>query len=831
MKQRWIAFVLGVSLVLTLAGAQELLAADEPEELPSLAEKTAGLEHREGLIDFYLDGRQGKVYLALPPADDDGEIGRYLYAEGLASGLGSNSVGLDRGQLGGARVVVLRYVGGRVLIEQPNLGYRAISDNALERRAVRDSFARSVLWAGEVVARDADGGMLVDLTSFLVRDAHGVIPRLAANGEGTFRLDLDRSVIDLDRCLAFPDNVEFEALLTFAGDEPGRQVRSVTPTPQAVTLVQHHSLIRLPDAGYRPRVFDPRAGSFAIKFADYAVPLEDPIEQRWIVRHRLQKVHPKRDRSRVKEPIVYYVDRGAPEPVQSALIEGAGWWTRAFDAAGFIDAFRVELLPEGADPLDVRYNMIQWVHRSTRGWSYGSGLTDPRTGEMIKGHVSLGSLRVRQDRLLFEGLLGVAGSGKGGPNDPSQLALARIRQLAAHEVGHTLGFTHNFAASTYGRASVMDYPAPLVRIADDGELDVSEAYGVGVGEWDLYSVRYAYAEFPPGADEGAELRKIVEESLRRGLRFLTDADARPAGAAHPLANLWDNGEDPIEELGEVMRVRAWALERFGERNIAEGQPLALLQEVLAPVYFNHRYQLQAVGKMIGGMEYAYALRGDGQPEAAPLAPERQLAALEALLNLLKPELLDLPEELLRVIQPRAFGYGRNRELFNGHTSPALDPIAAAAAVADLVVREILQPERCARLVEFERRDSKQPGLNTVLDTLVSRTFETAQEGSPRHPVLVNAVRAVVVDRLIRLSAAETASPQVRAGADRTLEALSSRLSASIGSDATAAFLSREIGRFLDRPHGSDPRGFEASVEPPGSPIGSSGGMLLGCSQD
>jgi hypothetical protein len=812
----------GVPLVLGLSFAAEPEAAT----LPTVADKAAGLERHAGLLDVYVDAIQGRILLALPAAGADGEIGRYLYAEGLASGLGSNPVGLDRGQLGPAKLVVLREVGGRVLVEQVNLAYRANSDNPAERRAVRDSFARSVLWAGKIVARDADGAALVDLTSFLVRDAHDVVARLKSAGQGTYRLDPERSVVDTAATLTFPDNVEFEAVLTFAGSEPGRQVRQVTPTPESITLVQHHSLIRLPDDGYRPRRFDPRAPSFAIEFADYAVPLDRPIEQRWIVRHRLQKIHPERERSEVKEPIVYYVDPGAPEPVRSALIEGAGWWADAFDAAGFVDAFRVEPLPEGAHPLDVRYNMIQWVHRSTRGWSYGGGLRDPRTGEMIKGHVSLGSLRVRQDRLLFEGLLGVAKTGSGAPDDPAELALARIRQLAAHEVGHTLGFTHNFAASTYGRASVMDYPAPLLRVGDDGELDVSRAYGVGMGPWDVYGVRYAYSEFPPGADEEAELRAIVEDGLRRGLRFLSDQDARPAGAAQPLANLWDNGADPVEELAEVMKVRAYGLERFGEGNIAEGRPLAELQEVLAPLYFHHRYQVQAVGKMIGGLDYAYAVRGDGQSLVRPLAAARQRAALDALLDLLEPAVLDLPERVLATIQPRPFGYGGNRELFEGHAAPGFDPIAAASAAADLVVAEILQPERCARLVDFARRDPAQPGLGAVLAALIDRTFETRAGEPARLGALRGTTRVAVTDRLMRL-AAGAPSAAVRAEADGALRALRERLRSAGDGDATTAFLAHEIGRFVDRPNDDRGRPLAADEAPPGSPIGSAARSLGG----
>jgi hypothetical protein len=799
-------------------------------EEATIAAKTEGLERREGLLTVHLDRKAGKVWLELPPAGEGGEIGRFLYVQGLLHGLGSNPVGLDRGKLGSTRLVVLRRVGGRVLVEQPNLAYRALTDDPREARAVEQSFATSVLWATEVAVEEPDGRTLIDFTSFVVRDAFGVAATLERSAQGSFSLDEGRSALDVDACLSFPDNLEFEALLTFTGKKPGRDVRSVTPTPTAVTLVQHHSLVRLPDDGYRPREFDPRAGSFSVWFQDYAAPLDRPIERRLIVRHRLEKTDPSAERSTVKEPIVYYVDPGAPEPVRSALVDGARWWAAAFEAAGFIDAFRVELLPEGAHPLDVRYNVIQWVHRSTRGWSYGGGVTDPRTGEMIKGHVSLGSLRVRQDRLLFEGLLGTAGTGSGAADDPVQLALARIRQLSAHEVGHTLGFTHNFAASTYAdRASVMDYPAPLIDIAEDGTLDTSRAYGVGVGAWDVHTVRYAYSEFPPGTDEAPALEAIVRDGLQGGYRFLADADARPAGAAHPLANLWDNGDDPVAAFRHALEVRRIALERFGPDNLAPGRPLALLEEVLVPVYFHHRFQLNAAVKTLGGMEYAYAVRGDGQPTARPLDGERQREGLHAVLELLDPARLDLPDRILELIVPRPFGHWRNRELFPTQTAPAFDPLTAAAAAAGQVVDGVLQPERLNRVASFHRRDPERPGVDEVLAALVDTAFGERSALPERQSEIRRAVQSVVVAGLRELAADEAARSTVRAAAERALSWLAERLDTRPAHDA---WLRRTIERFLTRGAPAARATREAEDLPPGDPIGTIGmppDTLGGCS--
>src|SRR5436305_1900674 len=352
---------LGLVMLAGPARAQGPQGQQGPQAPQGIASRTAGFERRAGLLDLYVDAKAGKIWLSVPPAGAGGEVGTYLYVEGIATGLGSNPVGLDRGQLGDSRLVTFRRVGNRLLVEQPNLRFRALSDNPDEQRVARESFASSVLWAGEIAASDPDGRALVDFTGFLVRDAHDVAARLKATGQGTWALDPARSAVDFANCFAFPANLELEALLTFQSQEPGPLVRQTAPSPEAVTFVQHHSLLRLPAPGYRPRAFDPRAGSYSVDFLNYAAPLAAPIETRWIVGHRLEKVDPTAARSRVRNPIVYYVDPGAPEPVRSALLEGAGWWREAFEKAGFIDAYRVELLPPGVNPLDARSTVTQWV--------------------------------------------------------------------------------------------------------------------------------------------------------------------------------------------------------------------------------------------------------------------------------------------------------------------------------------------------------------------------------------------------------------------------------------------------------------------------------------
>src|SRR5262245_11354574 len=819
-----------VCAVLSLLASASAAAVAKPEEPAGFAAKTKGFTRRPGLLVTWLDRKAGKLLLELPrPSGPRNECGTFLLLEGIETGLGSNPVGLDRGQGGETRVVTFRRVGARVLLEQPNLRYRAQSTDSIEVRTVRESFATSVLWAGEVAAEAGDGRLLVDWTPFLVRDAHGVVATLKGAGQGPFSLDKERSTLDPEACRAFPDNLEFAALLTFASEEPGPEVRATAPTPQAVTLVEHQSLVRLPDAGYRPRTWDPRSGSFEVMFADYAQPIAADLDQRFLVRHRLEKLDPAAARSRVKKPIVYYVDSGAPEPIRSALVEGASWWAKAFEAAGFIDAFQVKLLPPDADPLDVRYNVIQWVHRATRGWSYGGGIVDPRTGEMIKGQVTLGSLRIRQDRMIFEGLAGAEKTGTGAPDDPVELGLARIRQLAAHEVGHTLGFSHNFAASTFGgRGSVMDYPAPRVGVRSDSTLDFANAYATGVGVWDVQQVRYAYTEFASADAERSGLEAILRENRDKGYLYLSDPDTRPAGAAHPLAAMWDNGNDPVAELAHEMAVRRIALRHFGEHNIPPGTAMSTLAEVLVPLYFHHRYQLEAAAKSVAGLDYAYAVRGDGSRPATPVAAPRQRAALAAVLATLEPAELDLPERLLGLLSPPSVDYPPHRELFGSRTAPAFDALGAAATATDLTLSMLLPPERLARVVDFHRRDSAQLGIDELLEAITRRVFAGPEPASQRLREIRRAEQGVTVPRPLAAATLPAQTTAVRAALESALRQLAADLAKGAGdaSDRSLrSLLARDIERGLSRAAagaaGAALPGASPDI-PPGPPIGALG---------
>jgi hypothetical protein len=779
-------------------------------DLPAISEKTAGMERFDGFFTFYWDGRAGKIWLEI-----DGFDYEFLYVNALSAGLGSNDVGLDRNQLGKTRIVEFLRIGPRILMVQPNYSFRAMSEDPDERRAVEDAFARAVIWGFEVSAEE-DGRVLVDATSFLLRDEKGVIARMKEREQGEYELDPDRSAVYLPGTKNFPLNTEFEAILTFRGKEPGEFVKQVAVEPLSVTLRQRHSFIQLPDDGYKSRVWDPRSMFGSVTFMDFSASVDEPITKRFIRRHRLKKKNPKAEISEPVEPIVYYVDRGVPEPIRSALVEGANWWNQAFEAIGYRDAFRVEVLPEGADNLDIRYNIINWVHRSMRGWSYGHNITDPRTGEIIKGQVALGSLRIRQDYLIAEGL--VADYDEGGVSEILEMALARIKQLSVHEVGHTLGLGHNYGSNVNDRASVMDYPGPLVKIAEDDILDLSEAYATGVGEWDKICIAYGYQDFPDEIDMEAKLRNILDDAFKRGLIYAPGRDAG-VGSASALSASWVTGEDPVSELERILKVRAIALESFSERRIRVGAPMATLEEVLVPTYLFHRYQTEATASLIGGLYYYHTIRGGAQrsPKIVPGDVQRQ--ALEVLLKTIHPETLVLPKKILNMIPPRSSELGQTRDLFPGRTGSPFDPLGAAEAAANLTIELLLHPERAARLVEHHSRDQDTPALGEILDRVISSTWKTSQEDG-YHAEIQRVVDGVVLYWLIGLASNEEASVSVRTIAYFKLNELKDWLSeqviATIDESRKAHYLyaASQISLFKESP---DKVKLTAPLTPPQGP--------------
>ncbi len=772
----------------------------------------AGLARQEGLVPVYADAAKGRILVALPAPGPDGVAGRYLYVSALKTGLGSAPVGLDRAKLGDTQVLVFRRVGPKVLAEFENPRFRAAGAPAAEQAAARDAFATSVVWTGQIAGTTPDGRLLVDLAGFLTRDVLGVADALKQGGEPGYKPVADLSLVDVGAVKVFPQNVEFEAIQTYASDTPGPEVRNIAPEPRVVTLVVRHSLVKLPEPGYQPRPFDPRSGAFDNIVLDYAAPLDKDVVQRLAHRFRLEKTDPAAAVSPVKQPIVFYVDRAAPEPIRSALREGASWWAAAFEAAGYKDAYRVEILPEGADPLDVRYNVINWVDRATRGWSYGQSIVDPRTGEIVKGSVLLGALRVRQDMLIFEGLVGAGQDGQGGPNDPIQVSLARLRQLAAHEVGHSLGFAHNFAASSQDRASVMDYPPPRVKLTG-GQVDLSDAYGVGVGAWDRFLVDWLYGDGDPTAKAA---------KAQASLRYVTDQDARAVSTGQPHAAIWDDGADPVTELARLMQVRRVALDRFGPQALRPGEAAQALKRKFVPIYLLHRYQLEAAAKVLGGVDFSYAVKGDAAMTAKVVPADQQRAALAGLLAAMAPAELDTPEALIPLLSSGQSGDTDRQyeiEVFEGAGGPVFDSLAAADVGASLVLDALLSPPRLARLVDQHRRDPGQPGVDEVVGQLVAQAF------SPAPGRLAEIARRVQTRTALELAAAAR-RPDVPAEAreliDQRLADLAAKLKAQPGADpaerahrlSLAALLTDkvELARVLAQPK----RRPEA---PPGMPIG------------
>ena len=773
----------------------------------------------EGFFDFYYDIKTDKIYLEVENLNSD-----FLYISSLATGIGSNDIGLDRGQLGSERLVSFQKSGNKLLLIQPNLSFRAITKNKAEENSIKEAFAKSVIYGFKILETN-DDKYLVDFTSFLMQDKHGVADRLKLAKQGVYKIDKTKSAIELNHTKSFPKNSEFEALLTFSGKPTGNLITSgVSPDPSLVSVVQHHSFIELPDNEYKPREFDPRSGALAISFMDYATPVEDEITKKYITRHRLEKIDPNLEYSEAKEPIIYYLDPGTPEPVRSALIEGASWWNEAYEAIGFKNAFQVKILPDDADPMDCRYNVIQWVHRSTRGWSYGASVVDPRTGEIIKGHVSLGSLRIRQDFLIAQALLSKPFVDDNN-NDPMlKMAIARIRQLSAHEVGHTIGFAHNFAASTNNRSSVMDYPHPLIKITND-EIDLSEAYAVGIGDWDKVSVAYSYSEFN-SENEKNELNNILDNAYNDGLRFITDSDARAKSGAHANAHLWDNENDVVKGLDNILAVRDKAINDFSKFNIKSYETYSKLEDVFVPLYFLHRYQTEAVVKLIAGFDYNYATRDDNQALVEDVSFNRQNKALLSLLKTIDVKNLAIPKSKLKLFPPRAYNYPRTRESFKSMTGVSFDPFSAVSTASEMSLSLLLSPERMNRLVvqsSLYNASSKNMNLSHLLTTLTSNTFKTQYNQSDEATNKYFFENQQVINNnylkfLLNLASNKKSFFHVKSKANKEIRSIATFLSSKKNKNIYSSEYLRTINKFNTKPELFELK--SSPKIPDGSPIGS-----------
>jgi len=815
---------------------------------------------QQGYFSFYHDEEEGKVYLQIEDFEQE-----FLFQSSLPHGIGSNDIGLDRGQLGDTRLVQFERVGNKVFLRQLNPYYRADSNNPLEQQAVDEAFSSSIIWGFKVVASSkksrkdkASRKVLIDYTPFLLSDIHNISQALKKGKQGSFKIDTSRSGLFQKRTKAFPDNTELEATVTYKGTGAGKYLKAVTPDASAVTVNLHHSLIKLPDDSYKTRKFHPYSGYWSVDYADYASAIDEPLIKRLIPRHRLAKKDPSALSSEAVEPIVYYLDAGVPEPIRTALIDGAMWWQQAFNDIGYQNAFQIKILPEDVDPMDVRYNVIQWVHRATRGWSYGSSVIDPRTGEIIKGHVTLGSLRVRQDYLIALGLTSPFSNNEAGKaTDTSAMkamALARIRQLSAHEVGHTLGIAHNFAASVNDRASVMDYPHPFITLDAQGEIDLSQAYKENIGLWDKYVIAYGYGDYSilENSDEAQQLAKLVKQTQDKGLLYVSDPDARPASGAHNTGHLWDNGSNAAQELTRVMKVRAKALDNFGLNSIAPDTPLSELEQALVPIYNFHRYQVEATAKLIAGVDYAYEVKSadkaeetntktvqnaandveEDQQRIQAVSAAMQQQALTALLSTLDAKFLTLSEDIISLIPPKAYGYSRTRESFSSQTGITFDAISAAQASAKHTLALLLNGERLARLQQqamlYQHKDSRGKQINdifSVQQVITQLVNKTIKQGPEKGLALLvqQRVNQQVVEQLLALWHQKDLVTEVRSEIYVSLEQLTEWLDDNNDSRRYSALsaqfilLEQQINFSLEQNKVAAPASKIAM--PPGSPIG------------
>ncbi len=811
-------------------------AATAQETSPSSAKASQDVfQHTtamEGLLPVHVDARDGRILVTLPAAGADGISGRFLYATSLRTGLGSAPTFLDRGRVGRTQLIAFRRYGKKLAAVFENPRFRAAGEGATPS----PDFATSIVWMGDIATTLPDGSIVVDISGFLAADTLGIAQSLDQSGDrfGTgggaqgagkgFTLDAKLSAADAGSVKVFPDNVEADAVQTFVSKTPGAEVANIAPDAGQVSFTVHHSLVRLPAPGFKPRQFDPRVGGSATQVVDFGAPLGSDVVHDYANHFRLEKLDPTAARSRVRKPIVYYIDSHAPEPIRQALLDGVGWWAKAFDAAGYIDAFQVKVLPPDVDPMDVRYNVVNWVDRATRGWSYGQQITDPRTGEIVKGMVVIGSLRARQDIQILEGLVGAGQMGKGGPNDPVQAALGRIRQLGAHEVGHTIGFAHNFAASTQDRASVMDYPPPRVKLVD-GRIDLSEAYASGVGRWDMATVDWLYSQPAPGVDPDQAAWAKATAIVASGLRFIADNNARADDTAQPWASLWDDGTDAAAELTRLMGVRRQAIDHFGLAELAPGEPMANLQRRFVPIWLLHRYQMVAAAKAIGGVEMTYAVNGGGREVSAPVAPQAQRAALAAVLGTLVPDQLRVPAKLVPLLSAARNG-SQNRqfstELFGGSAGNVFDPLVATDTAAELTLDALLAPQRLARVEAQHALDSNALGVGEVLDRLLAATLP---ERTPDALTQRIAYRTLIT--MAQVAHNPKTTPGVAAALDQRVHDVATALAARRGSAeerAWAASLSRQLldpqqlAKLLQNQHS------RSVAVPPGAPIGEPDGF-------
>lgn len=693
----------------------------------------------------------------------------FMMRASLAAGFGSSGLRLDRGAPGKVRIAEFRREGDRVVLLLRNKHFLATGDDDAVL-AGTESFARSLLWSARP-EEEAGGETLVDAGDLAAADHHGIGEALLAAGEGSYAVDQARSFPLPARSRGGEDGAWLAAVLTLAGPGQGEAVRTIAPAPESLTFVQYLHLVPLPAPLMPARRYHPGSGGYGIGHFDHGQPAAAGTDVRVQPRFRLEPTA----NGEVRKPVVFYVDPAIPEPVRSAVVEGGNWWRAGFAAIGLPGAYRVEVLPDGADRHDPGLNVVWWVHRAGRGWSRGAGLTDPRTGEIVTGRVLLGSQRVEQLTALAEALLAPYGQ----PDQAARLraveefTLSRMRHLAAHEIGHALGFMHNYASTLHAKPSVMDYPHPRLAVGPDGEIDVSRAYSRGLGPWDLFLVEHAYRPFPAGEEEEL-LAGLRRRAMDEGLAYVTDADGHSPDAAHPDGVPWTMPGDALTGLDDVLEVRRVALSRFSAAVLPPGRQAGDLEERLALLYLLHRHQVTAVARLIGGARYAYAQAGDGNAGTRPVAGADQQAALARLSELLKAEHLALPAAVLDTLTPPAIRYGRTSEYLDSGAGLVFDPLSAAEAGAALVAGQVLGPARLNRAAWQHAVDASVPAVPEIIDALLDVTWRRPHEPAAAVPggaAVQRAANWVLLRYLLEALQGNALHAQVRADVRQALRAL------------------------------------------------------------
>jgi len=794
----------------------------------SSTDRLAGLKRNDGFIPFYWDAKKGELLLELSPERLNTQ---FIYFTGLSSGVGSIEMFADRSSVGGSQLCRFVRSGPKVLVVAENTSFRAENGNAELKHSVERSFPISVIAALSIVSEQGES-LVVNASPLVIRDVtgllnqlrrpsraiNGVVRQVANENAANWRLDAERSTVDMDHTRAFPQNTEIENILTFISDSGTRSVNN--PEPGVLTVHEHMSLLALPPPGYQPRVADPRVGFFGEQFDDFSRTYKQSLSQNFIDRWRLEKKDPNAAISEPVKPITFYLDRAIPEPMRSAARRGALWWNQAFEQAGFRNALVVEDLPEGADPLDIRYPTIQWTNRNGRGWSVGMVQTDPRTGEILHAVVQLDSHRMRTVNNYWDVVTPGAASGRDDSEmdlfaeldaaDPQlsedEVLVRRIALLACHEMGHIFGLEHNFVASTFDRGSVMDYFAPRIRIRKDGTADLSDAYMQGVGSYDKFAIEWGYSASghapasPEDPQELARLDAIVRRALSQGIFWGNYDD--------PRWNAYDDGPDPVTWLREVLPVRNALVASYGPTMLRQREPISKLAARFALVYLFHRYALASAINTIGSAKVPLTVAGDGQKPLEIWSPQSQREALQLCLQALRPDQMEVPSRIWNSLVQHE-NAGADPEAYKSSAGYLFSPYDGARSIAEIVYGGLLDPERLARMDSIHHFDSSSPSANEVVSALVKSAFAPT---ATAHADLAAVLQNELADRLMILAADDNATDEVRAQAWTGVSSVSAHVKTS--QTGNAAAIERRIEAFIRDPKQNVPK-----LKPSGAPAG------------